>query len=146
MAYSLYFYCQAGDEENGSSALARFLARLAESGSPLLVEQRKGDYIDEVAVCELATDDGSGKPVAGWLIFQLTVGVQLIAEYVIGVDPDDEQGIWGSQLHAEIIMSGNADDWALVKRIWTTLIDLWSAVAWDGMSGFEINEDAPGRT
>jgi hypothetical protein len=35
-------------------------------------------------------------------------------------------------------------DWPLVNRIWAALIALWSAIAWDEMSGFEANRDAPG--
>lgn len=144
VAYYLTFFCRAG-EENGSSALARFLATLAESGNPLLVERRTGDYVYEVSVCELATDDGSGRPVADWLSLEFSVGVEFIAESVIEVSPNDEYGIWGSDLHAQIALSGNSPDWPLVDRIWTTLVGLWSAVAWDGMSGFEINNDAPKR-
>jgi hypothetical protein len=28
-----------------------------------------------------------------------------------------------------------------VKRIWTALADLWSAIAWDEMSGFDMNKN-----
>jgi hypothetical protein len=144
VAYYLNFFCRAG-EENGSSALARFLATLAETGDPLLVERKTGDYVDEVAVCELATDDGSGRPAADWLSLEFSVGVEFIAEYAIAVSPNDEYGIWGSDLQAQITLSGNSSDWPLVDRIWTTLVDLWSAVAWDETSGFEIGTSAPDR-
>lgn len=143
MAYYLTFFCRSG-EENGSSALARFLSKLTETGEPVLIRRRTGNYVDEVAVCELATGNGSGAPVAGRLTLEFSVGVEFIAEYVIATSPNDEYGIWGSDLHVELTLSGETD-WALVERVWATLVDLWSAVAWDGMSGFEINKDAPER-
>jgi hypothetical protein len=87
-------------------------------------------------------DNGSGERVAGRLIFEISVGVEYNAEGVIHASPNDEYGIWGSDLRAELILSGETD-WLLVERIWSTLTTLWSAVAWDEMSGFEINKDAP---
>ena len=142
VAYSLYFLCRS-DEENGSSALARFLAKLTETGDPVLVKRGGGDYVDEVDVCWLATDDGSGRPTEDWLILNLLVGVEFNADFVIHADPDDEHGTWGSDLLAELILSGGSVDWPLVNRIWAVLAALWSAIAWDEMSGFEINDDAP---
>jgi hypothetical protein len=62
---------------------------------------------------------------------------------VISASPDNEYGIWGSDLLAELILAGNATDWPLVNRTWAVLISLWSAIAWDEMSGFEANKDAP---
>lgn len=141
MAYYLKFFCRSG-EENGSSALASFLSKLRETGAPVLIKRGAGDYVDEVDFCELATDDGSGVPVAGWLMFEVAVGVEFNAESVIHASPNDEYGVWGSDLRATLTLSGDTD-WRLVERIWATLLDLWSAVAWDGMSGFEINKDAP---
>jgi hypothetical protein len=62
---------------------------------------------------------------------------------VIHASPNDEYGIWGSDLRAELILTGNDTDWPLVNRIWSALLTLWSAIAWDEMSGFEVNKDAP---
>ena len=143
VAYYLTFFCRSG-QESGSSALARFLAKLAETGDPVLIRRSGTDYVDEVDVCELATDDGSGIPAAGWIVLQFSVGVKYNAKSVISASPNDEYGIWGSDLQAELILSGNKTDWPLVKRIWAVLVTLWSAIAWDEMSGFEVNKDAPG--
>jgi hypothetical protein len=142
VAYYLTFLCRSG-EENGSSALASFLPKLTETGDPVLIRHATADYADEVGVCELATDNGSGMPAAGWLSLQLSVGVAYNAQSVIHADPDDECGIWGSDLQAELILTGSSTDWSLVKRIWSALITLWSAIAWDEMSGFDANKDAP---
>ena len=141
MAYHLTFFCRCG-EENPSSALAAFLAKLTETGDPVLIERPARDYVDEVGVCELATDNGSGMPASGWLLLQFSVGIKYNAQSVIGASPDDEHGIWGSDLVAELILSGTTD-WPLVNRVWAVLITLWSAIAWDEMSGFEANKDAP---
>lgn len=71
------------------------------------------------------------------------MGVEYNAESVIRASPNDECGIWGSDLRAELTLTGNDTDWPLVNRIWAVLITLWSAIAWDEMSGFEANNDAP---
>ena len=141
MAYHLTFFCRSG-EENPSSALAAFLAKLTETGDPVLIERPARDYVDEVGVCELATGNGSGMPASGWLLLQFSVGIKYNAQSVIGASPDDEHGIWGSDLMAELILSGTTD-WPLVNRVWAVLITLWSAIAWDEMSGFEASKDAP---
>lgn len=142
MAYYLTFFCRSG-EENGSSALARFLSKLTDTGDSLLVKRAAADYVDEVDVCKLATDNGSGTPEAGWVVLELSVGVEYNADSVIHASPNDEYGIWGSDLRAVLTLAGSNIDWRLVRRIWAALITLWSAIAWDEMSGFEANHDAP---
>ena len=92
----------------------------------------------------MATDNGSGMPAAGWLVLQFSVGVEYNAQSVISASPNGECGIWGSDLQAELILTGDSADWPLVSRIWAVLVALWSAVAWDEMSGFEVNKDALG--
>jgi hypothetical protein len=141
VAYCLTFFCRSG-EENGSSALLSFLSKLKETGDPVLIRRDAADYVDEVDVCELATDNGSGMPTAGWLILQFSAGVEYNAQSVISASPDDAHGIWGCDLQAELTLSGNDTDWPLVERIWAALAALWSTIAWDEMSGFEANNDA----
>lgn len=139
VAYSLTFFCRSG-ELTGSSALATFLAKLTDAGDPLLIRHDAVDRIDEVDACELASDNGSGAAASGWLLLQFSVGVEYNAPSVIGASPSGEYGIWGSDLVAELILSG-VTDWPLVKRIWAALAALWSAIAWDEMSGFDVNKD-----
>ncbi|GAB2824135.1 hypothetical protein GCM10022221_22720 [Actinocorallia aurea] len=67
MAYCLTFFCRSG-AENGAAALARLLAEVAEDGAPLLVRRDPVGRVAEVDCCDLATDDGSGRPASGWLI------------------------------------------------------------------------------
>ena len=138
MAYVLTFFCRSG-EANGSSALATFLAKLTEAGGPVLVRRHAADHIDEVDVCELASDNGSGVAAAGWLLLEFSVGIEYNAWSVIAASPSGEDGTWGSDLVAELILSGETD-WPLVKRIWAALAALWSTIAWDEMSGFDINK------
>lgn len=45
-------------------------------------------------------------------------------------------------LRVTITLSGDNPDWPLVDLIWAVLVDLWSAVPWDEMSGFEIDDRA----
>jgi hypothetical protein len=130
-------------QEKGSSALASFLSKLTETGDPVLIKRPAANYAHEVDVCELATDNGSGRPQAG-LVLQFSAGVRYNAMSVISASPNDECGIWGSDLQAELILTGTNTDWPLVNRIWAVLVTLWSAIAWDEMSGFEVNKDAPG--
>ena len=85
-------------------------------------------------------------PAAAWLVLQFQVGVRYNADSVIRADPDDERGIWGSDLQAELLLTGSDTDWPLVNRIWALLVTLWQAIAWDEMSGFEADKDAPRRT
>ncbi len=143
VAYHLTFFCRSG-QENGPAALASFLSKLTETGDPVLIRRPAADYVDEVDVCELATDNGSGMPAAGWLVLQFSAGVRYNAESVISACPDDEHGIWGSDLLTELTLTGSDTDWPLVNRIWAVLVTLWSALAWDEISGFEINKDTPG--
>jgi hypothetical protein len=141
LAYRLSFFCRAG-EETGQAALERLLDELLSNGSPLLGEWR-GPYVDAVAGYSLATRGPSGEPTADWGSLEIHVGVAFIAESVIAASPNDEHGIWGSDLLATITLSGDVPDWPLVQRIWTALVDLWSAVPWDEMSGFEIANEIP---
>ena len=143
VAYRLTFFCRSGTE-NGSSALARFLSKLTETGDPVLIRHDATDGVDQVDACELATDNGSGMPAAGWLILEFSVGVEYNAQIVISTDPDDEHGIWGCDLQAELTLSGNDTDWPLVERVWAALAALWSTIAWDEMSGFEADNDPLG--
>jgi hypothetical protein len=57
VAYLLTFFCRAG-EANGSSALATVLAKLTETGGPVLVKRDAVDRPEQVDVCELASHDG----------------------------------------------------------------------------------------
>ena len=97
----------------------------------MLIRRSAGDYADLVDACELATDNGSGMPAAGWLVLQFQVGVRYNADSVIRADPDDERGIWGSDLQAELLLTRSDPDWRLVNRIWALLVTLWQAIAWE---------------
>ncbi|MEU2232243.1 hypothetical protein [Streptomyces vietnamensis] len=141
MAYHLTFFCRS-DEENGRAAISRLLDELLPDGD-LLMTERSGPFVDEVAVCSLARRGLAGDPVADWLVLEVHVGVEWIAESVIAVSPDDEHGIWGCDLLATVTLSGKNPDWLLVNRMWTALARLWSAIPWDEMSGFEIAKSVP---
>lgn len=141
MVYCLSFFCRAG-EETGRAALERLLDELMVSGAPLLGEWHE-PYVDAVAGCSLVTQGPCGKPAADRLMLDLHVGVRSIAETVLAASPDDEHGIWGSDLLATLTLSGNNPDWPLLDRIWQALADLWSAVPWDETSGFEIATSYP---
>jgi hypothetical protein len=91
----------------------------------------------------LATPDADGSAAADWLTLELHIGVEFNADMVIGIDPDAEHAIWGSDLHAVVSLSGANPDWELVDRIWSTLELLWSAIAWDEQSGFAISRHVP---
>ncbi|MGI8329829.1 hypothetical protein ACRYCC_07670 [Actinomadura scrupuli] len=140
MTYQLSFFCRSG-EVTGHAALERLLDELLSTGGPLLGEWL-GPFDREVAAYELATKADSRQEVPGWLNLEIHVGVAFIAESVFQADPDGEHGIWGCDLLATITLSGGDPDWVLVRRIWAALAKLWSAVAWDGMSGFAIAEEA----
>jgi hypothetical protein len=113
--------CSAAREVNGSSALAA-----------------------EVDACGLATDNGSGIAAAGWLPLHISVGITYNAQRVIHASHNGEHGTWGSDLLAELTLSGAITDWPPVEHIWAVLVALWSAIAWDEMSGFDANKDARG--
>ena len=141
MAYELSFFCRAG-EDTGQAALERLLDEVLSTGGPLPGEWL-GPFGKEVAGYRLATKAHPGQEVPGWLNLEIHVGVAFIAESVFDADPDGEHGIWGCDLLALITLSGGDPDGALVHRIWAALAKLWSAVAWDGMSGFAVGEGGP---
>lgn len=143
VAYCLTFFCRSG-EVNGSSARAAFLSKLTETGDAVLIRHGAAGYADEVDACELATDDGSGTAAAGWLLLQFSVGIEHSAQSVIHASPSGEDGTWGSDLVAELTLLGATCDWPLMQRVWTALVALWSAIAWDEMSGFDANNDRLG--
>jgi hypothetical protein len=64
----------------------------------------------EVAAYRLVTPDSYGSAVADWLTLEVHVGVEFNANVVIGIDPDAEHTICGSDLHAEISLSGANPD------------------------------------
>jgi len=141
MVYRLHFFAKTG-EENGQAAINRLLDQVAASGRPVLSEWR-GPFVDEVAAYRLATSGPDGAATADWLTLELHLGAEFNANMVIGTDPDDEHEIWGSDVHAQISLSGQNPDWELVHRIWSALERLWRAVAWDEQSEFDISRHAP---
>jgi len=90
-----------------------------------------------------ATDNGSGSPAADWIAVEFRVGVEYNSDFVIEVSPNNENSVWGSELVVEMTLSGGNPDWVLVTKVWRTLANLWSAVAWDEHSGFDVSVDAP---
>jgi hypothetical protein len=141
MVYRLRFFCRAG-EIGAEEAVARLLDELLVTGDPLLGEW-SGPFGDSVAACSLATRGPDGTARADWLTIEVHVGVDQIANTVIHADPDCDKGVWGCDLLAEISLSGDNPDWELVNRIWSAAASRWSAVAWDEMSGFDIQSSAP---
>ncbi|TYB49310.1 hypothetical protein [Actinomadura chibensis] len=147
MAYQLSFFCRA-DEENGAAAMDRVLDALLEDGSGLYGEyigpprpgpvQWEGPEQEAIAAFRLATSPEGPERLFDDLLLEIHVGVRFIAETVIAADPDDEHGVWGSDLLAIITLSGERPDWALVERIWTIVESVWSAVPWDETSGFDV--------
>ncbi|TDB92514.1 hypothetical protein [Actinomadura sp. 7K534] len=146
MVYQLKFFCRAG-EATGASAMSNLLDRLLEHG-PLHGEavgpprpgpgQWEGPEQEAIDAFRLATTDEHREIALDDLLLEIQVGVRFIAETVIHADPDNEHGVWGSDLLAVISLAGDRPDWALVERIWSALESLWSAVPWDELSGFEI--------
>lgn len=141
MVYRLHFFATTG-EDSGQAAINRLLDELVASGRAVLGEWR-GPFVDEVAAYQLATPSSDGSAAADWLTLELHVGVDFNADTVIEIDPDAEHAIWGSDLHAEVSLSGANPDWELVDRIWSTLERLWSAIAWDEQSKFKISRHVP---
>jgi hypothetical protein len=139
MAYRLQFFCRSG-EATARDALSRLLGDLLASGPPILGEVA-GPIMPglELAAMRLATMTAENKAMADWLILEVHVGIRHNAATVIEVDPEDEHAIWGSDLRAEITISGDNPDWALLNRIWSALETLWSAVAWDEISRFDVS-------
>ncbi|MFD0854609.1 hypothetical protein ACFQ07_20395 [Actinomadura adrarensis] len=155
MAYRLTLFCKGVGEETGAGAMDRLLDVLLENGPPLFGEdaglppgepwgvQREGvmwlaSQIHEIDQRRLVTATPDGRLTADFLHLELRAGVRFIAEDVIAVDPDDEHGVWGSDLIAIITLSGDRPDWPLTDRIWTALEGFGSVVPWDEMSGFEL--------
>jgi len=141
VAYQLTFFCRSG-EANGQAAISRLLDELLPPDD-LLLAHRSGPFVDEVAVCSLATRGPAGSPAADWLTLEVHVGVEWIAESVTAVSPDNAQGIWGCDLLATVTLTGAAPDWPLANRVWDALLSLWSAAPWDETSGFEIAKSMP---
>ncbi|MEW2519692.1 hypothetical protein [Actinacidiphila alni] len=136
MTYQLTFFCRAG-ETNGQEAINHLLDEVLTCGDAVLVEWR-GPFVDEVAAYSLATRGPAGCPVADRLTLEVHVGVEWNADTVIAASPDDAHGIWGCDLVAILTLSGPTPDWPLTDRIRTALTRLWSAVAWDETSGFDV--------
>jgi hypothetical protein len=141
VVYRLHFFATTG-EDSGQAAINRLLDELAAADRPVLGEWR-GPFVEEVAAYRLATPNSDGSAAADWLTLEVHAGVEFNADMVTGIDPDAEHAIWGSDLHVEVSLSGADPDWELVDRIWTTLERLWSAIAWDEQSRFEISRQIP---
>lgn len=144
MVYRLSFFGRC-DEEPAPGVICRLLDELLAAGSPLLGELRGPVVpVDDVAAYRLATMTPEGAGAADWLYLEVHVGIAHNADVVIGVDPDAEHGVWGSDLYAVISLSGGDPDWVLVDRICAALERLWSAVAWDEQSGFDLTRSVSG--
>ncbi|OLT27529.1 hypothetical protein BJF79_11705 [Actinomadura sp. CNU-125] len=148
MAYRLVFFCKGAEEDSAAGAMDRVLDTLLETGPPLLgeyrgpPEPRPGERlepdIDAVHSFRLVTGTEQEGPTPDYLLLEIRAGVRFIAEDVIAADPDDDHGVWGSELMAIVTLTGARPDWPLVDRIWTVLESLWSAVLWDETSGFAV--------
>lgn len=151
MAYQLMFFCKGAEEETGAAAMDRVLDAVLENGPPLLgeylgpPEPQPGEWLgleaDAIHSFRLVTGTEREGPAADYLLLEIHVGVRFIAEQVIAADPDDDHGVWGSDLLAIVTLSGENPDWPLVDRIWAALESLWAAVPWDELSGFTIAAD-----
>ncbi|MBE1533523.1 hypothetical protein [Actinomadura algeriensis] len=147
MTYRLVFFCKGAQEETAAVAMDRVLDTLLEDG-PLSGEYRgppvprPGEWPelenDAVHAFKLVTATDKGKPAPDHLLFEIHAGMRFIAEDVMAADPDDDHGVWGSELMAVITLSGARPDWPLVDRIWTALETHWSTVPWDETSGFAL--------
>lgn len=143
MVYRLSFFGRCG-EQSAQDAVDVLLGEVLAEGAPVLGEVRGPiEPVDEIAAYRLATMTADAQAAADWLYLEVHVGLAHNADVVIGVDPDGEQGIWGSDLYAVVELSGGNPDWVLVKRIWSALERLWSAVAWDEASGFDVSHEVP---
>lgn len=143
MVYRLSFFGHCG-EVKAKAVISRLLDEVLADGAPVLGEVCGLVMpVDEIAAYRLATMAPEGTAAADWLSLEVHIGVAHNAEMVIGVDPDAERGIWGSDMYAVISLSGGDPDWALVDRIWSVLERLWSAVAWDEQSGFGLARGSP---
>ncbi|MFD0902801.1 hypothetical protein [Actinomadura sediminis] len=148
MAYRLVFFCKGAEQETAVGAMDRVLDTLLETGPPLVGEYRgppepqSGEWlepdIDVVHSFRLVTGTEREGPPPDYLLLEIHAGVRFIAEDVIATDPDDDHGVWGSELMVIITLTGDRPDWPLVDRIWTVLEGLWSAVPWDEISGFAV--------
>ncbi|MES9602716.1 hypothetical protein [Actinomadura sp. NPDC000929] len=148
MEYQLTFFARATGQTTGAEAMEHVLNAVLESGPPLVgeylgpPEPRPGEWsgpeADAVRSFRLATATEDMRPAADYLLLEIHVGMQFIAEDVIAADPDDDHGVWGSDLMARVTVSGERPDWPLVERIGTTLENLWSAVPWNKTSGFKV--------
>ncbi|MEU8118918.1 hypothetical protein AB0C21_09420 [Spirillospora sp. NPDC049024] len=148
MAYQLTFFGKATEQETAAAAMDHVLDAMLESGPPLLGEslgppplqlgEWSGPETEAVRSFKLATATEDMKPAADYLLLEIHVGMRSIADTVIAADPDNDHGVWGSDLLALLTLSGDRPDWPLVQRIWTTLEDLWRVVPWDEVSGFGI--------
>jgi hypothetical protein len=118
--------------ENGPALLGTYL------GPPEPQPGRSGPETEAVHRFWLTTGTESEEPAADHLLLEISVGMRFIAENVLAADPNDDHGVWGSDLMAVITLSGDRPDWPLVDRIWSALEGLWPTVPWDGMSGFAI--------
>ena len=134
MAYQLTFFCGGVGEDTGAGAVDRMLAAMPENGPPLFAEML-GTPGEPTQALWLSTR--AGGEAFDSLLLEMRVGVRPNAEHVIAVDPDDEHGVWGSDLVVVLTLSGERTDWALVDRVWTALASLGAVVPWDEMSGFE---------
>lgn len=142
MVYRLSFFGRCGGQ-TAHEVIGLLLDEVLADGVPVLGEVRGPVVpVDEIAIYRLATMTHEREAAADWLTLEVHTGVAYNADTVIGVDPDAEHGIWGSDLYAMVSLSGGDPDWALVERIWSALERLWSAVAWDGHSGFDLSRGA----
>ncbi|MBR7825117.1 hypothetical protein KDK95_02275 [Actinospica sp. MGRD01-02] len=143
MVYRLSFFGRCG-EQNAQDAIGRLLDEVLTDGASVLAEVCGPVMpVDEVAAYRLATRTPEGMAEGDRLTLEVHLGVAHNAEVVIRIDPDDARGIWGSDLYAVISLSGGHPDWVLVDRIWAALERLWSAVAWDEQSGFDLSRGIP---
>ncbi|MFC5744928.1 hypothetical protein [Actinomadura rugatobispora] len=132
MVYGVKFFGKRSDV-TASDALDQLAAAVAETGGPVLLQERGGGL--GTSWCDLTGEKASGTHP---LHVQVWTGVQELAEEILQLTPDgDTHGIWGSDLLVSVQLIGEVD-WALMRRVWDVLVKQWGAVPHDDISEFEI--------
>jgi hypothetical protein len=127
--------------KDAEQAFGEVLDEVLATGGPLYGEARD-EFSDEVAGMRLTPvpiEEIEESETDGHLTFAVHVGVAFNAEHIIARDPDDEHGIWGSDLRVEAVAREAGPSWSLVNRIWTAMERRWPTVVWEQEAGFAVS-------
>jgi hypothetical protein len=141
MTYCITFYCRSA-----GSAPERALERVvADSGALGGVQLYATNQASGDGWAEASLGSTSEHAESGSLHLELHTAPTLVKKMIKQLSVEGEiRGIADADMAVILTLSGKSVDWAAVRAAWASMTELWRAVPYDDVSGFDVSIESLG--